>query len=161
MSLRWTIWAYIGISFVAVLGINRLLNLSFNPSWKVGIAILLIICFLGVGKFSQYSPAISDPEITPPLTYTRYKASLWLREEAPHGANLLVASYISDFEAFEISRSMAPYAYLKEYFVEAKPYDEFTGYIPFVHEYFDNYRNETLVNTIYSNEMVEIGCTVR
>ena len=161
MSLRWTIWASIGISFVAVLGIKCFSKLSFVSSSTVAIAMILVFSVLAAGKFSQYSPIVSDPEITPDLTYPRYMASLWLKEEATHGSNLLVAAYSSDPEAFQASRSMAPYAYLQEFFPEGRSFDVFKGYIPFIDEYFDNYRNESGVQIIYSNGEVEIGYTAR
>jgi hypothetical protein len=52
---------------------------------------------------------------------------------------------------------MAPYAYLKEYFLDSEPYDSFHGYVPFICEYYDQFQNSTEISKIYSNGKVEIG----
>jgi len=55
---------------------------------------------------------------------------------------------------------MAPYAYLREYFLNEKKgrsYDKFSGYIPFVGEYFDQYENSPNVQMIYSNGDTKVG----
>jgi ABC-type multidrug transport system fused ATPase/permease subunit len=158
MGLRGTIWAFLGISVVATVAIVYIFKLS-KVSWKNSLALLFLVCILAVGKFSQYPPLITDSSNTP-VTYPRYVAALWLKGETIHGSNMLVAPYQLDANAFEASRDMAPYAYLKEYFIEelkGRVYDGFRGYIPFVGDYFDQYKNGTDVHIIYSNGKVQVG----
>jgi len=155
MSLRGTTWAFLGISVAAVIGINYFLKLD-NVRRKSFLALLLVICILAAGKFSQFSPIVTDPTIAP-VNYPRYVAASWLKERATHGSNMLVAPYTSDPSAFEASRDMAPYAYLRVYFLDTDPYDMFSGYIPFVGGFFDQYKSEPDVQIIYSNGDVEVG----
>lgn len=158
MGLRGTIWAFLGISVVATAAIVYIFKLG-KVTRKNFIALLVLVCILAVGKFSQYPPLITDSSNTP-VTYPRYVAALWLKGETIHGSNMLVAPYQLDVNAFEASRDMAPYAFLKEYFIEelkGRVYDGFRGYIPFVGDYFDQYKNETDVHIIYSNGEVQIG----
>lgn len=157
MSLRGIIWAFIGLSVLVALGITDVLKLGNHTSWKGYFLILLVICILAAGKFSQYPPRMDDPAITPDVTYQSYIAAIWLRNEAVHGFNMLVAPYASDIKAFEGSRNMAPYAYLREYYLDEASYDRFTGYIPFIGGFFDKYKNSFDVNIVYSNCDVEIG----
>jgi hypothetical protein len=160
MSLRGTIWAFIGISILFALGIKHKLNLGTHISSKSYFAMLLIVCILAAGKFSQYPLLISDPTIAPAVTYPRYTTALWLREEAAHGSSILVAPYESDMKAFDGSRSMAPYAYLKEYFLDetkGRSYNKFRGYIPLIGGFFDQYTASPNIQVIYSNGDVEVG----
>jgi len=155
MSLRGTTWAFLGISVAAAIGINFFFKLD-NVKRKRFLALLLVICILAAGKFSQFSLIISDPTIAP-VNYSRYVAASWLKEKTTHGSNMLVAPYTSDPDAFEASRDMAPYAYLMVYFLDTDPYDKFSGYIPFVGEFFDQYISKPDVQIIYSNGEVEVG----
>lgn len=160
MSLRGTIWAFIGISILSAIGVKFTLNLGVHISLKSYFAIVLIVCILAAGKFSQYPLLISDPTIAPDFTYPRYTTALWLKEEAVHGSNILVAPYESDMKAFEGSRSMAPYAYLREYFLDeakGRSYDKFSGYIPLIGGFFDQYKDLPNVQIIYSNGDAEVG----
>jgi hypothetical protein len=157
MSLRGTIWAFIGLSVLVAFGIKHGLKLGSNVSSKSFFALLLIICVLAAGKFSQYPLIISDSTITPDVTYLRYTATLWLKNETVHGSNMLVAPYTSDIRAFDGARCMAPYAYLKEYFLDEAAFDKFVGYIPFISEFYDQYKNLSNVQIIYSNGDTEIG----
>jgi len=161
MSLRGITWAFIGLSILLVLGIKSLLKLDNHVSLKSLFAIFLIICVLAAGKFSQYPLRIDNPTTVPSVTFQRYIAALWLKNETVHGSNMLVAPYTSDMEAFEASRCMAPYAYLKEYFLDENWYEfqygKFVGYIPFIGDFFDRYKNSHSVNIVYSNGDVEIG----
>jgi len=161
MSLRGLTWAFIGISFLLMLGIKSLLKLDNHASQKSLFLIFLIICILAAGKFSQYPLRIDNPTIAPSVTFQRYIAALWLRNGTVHGSNMLVAPYTLDMEAFEASRCMAPYAYLKEYFLDEiryeDQYDKFVGYIPFVEGFFDQYKKLASVNIVYNNGEIEIG----
>jgi hypothetical protein len=160
MSLRGTIWAFIGISVLLALGIKYTLKLDAHISLKSYFAIVLIVCILAAGKFSQYPLLISDPTIAPDVTYPRYTTALWLKEEAVHGSNILVAPYESDMKAFDGSRSMAPYAYLREYFLDeakGRSYDKFSGYIPLIGGFFDQYTDLPDVQIIYSNGDADVG----
>lgn len=114
---------------------------------------------LATGKFAQYPTFVTDSSENP-VTYQRYVAALWLKAEAPHGSLLLIAPYNADINAFEASRDMAPYAYLKEYFIDetrGHVYDGFVGYIPLIGDYYNQYWNRTDFQTIYSNGKVEVG----
>lgn len=161
MSLRGITWAFIGLSILLMLGLKRILKLNAHATPKSLFVLSLIICLLAAGKFSQYPLIIEDPTIIPAVTFQRYIAALWLKNEAVHGSNMLVAPYTLDMEAFEGSRCMAPYAYLKEYFLYETQYenqfDKFIGYIPFIGGFFDIYKNSSSVNIVYSNGNVEIG----
>ena len=113
---------------------------------------------MAVGRFSQFASLVTDSSKVP-VTYDRYAASLWLKGVSTHGSYMLVAPYRVDLNAFEISRDMAPYAYLKEYFLDdsLSSYNRFNGYIPFVNEFYDQYRNDTEVRIVYSNGQTQIG----
>jgi hypothetical protein len=85
---------------------------------------------------------------------------LWLRENVANGSSFLVAPYRVDIGAFETSRDMATYGYLKEYYLDNSKgvfYEDFKGYIPFVGGFFDQYRNSSLVQIIYSNNYADVG----
>ena len=157
MSLRGTIWAFLGISVAAGLGMAYIFRL--NSVTRKGLVVLtIIICILAAGKFAQYGPIVTGSS-DPPLTYNRYVSSQWLKLYSVHGSIILVAPS-NKSDAFEGSRSIAPYAYLKEYFLDedvGRVYAKFRGYIPFIDEYFEQYRNLTGVNTIYSNGNTSIG----
>lgn len=157
MSLRGTIWAFLGISVVAALGIAYVFRL--NRVSRKGLVILtIIICILAAGKFAQYGTIVTGSSDLP-LTYNRYASSQWLKLYSIHGSRILVAPS-NESDAFEGSRSIAPYAYLKEYFLDAEHgriYAKFHGYIPFIDAYFEQYRNLTGVNTMYSNGNTSIG----
>lgn len=157
MSLRGTIWAFLGISFLISLGLSKVFKLDEHVTSKAFAAIMLIVLILSMGKFAQYSLLISDTNLSLPLDYSKYVASYWLKSEALHGSNLLVASDKVNFQAFETARSMAPYAYLKEYFLASSTYSTFKGYIAFVDPYYEEYRSERDVNIVYSNGEVDIG----
>lgn len=160
MSLRGTIWAFLGVSILLVLGVKYTLKPGIRTSLKNYFVLLLVICLLAAGKFSQYPLLISDPTITPDITYPRYRAALWLKDKSDHGSNILVAPHELDSAAFEGSRDMAPYAYLKEYFLDeerGRTYDKFDGYIPLIGGFFDQYKNLPNVQIIYSNGDVEVG----
>ncbi len=160
MSLRGTIWAFLGISILLALGVGYTMKLGARVSLKGYLAISLLICLLAAGKFSQYPLIISDPTITPDITYSRYQAALWLRDKAEHGSNMLVAPHELDNMAFEGSRDMAPYAYLREYFLDeerGRTYDKFDGYIPLIGGFFNQYRDLPPVQIIYSNGDTEVG----
>jgi hypothetical protein len=157
MSLRGTIWAFIGISVVAAIGVTYILKLSNINKMKF-FALLIIISVSALGKFSQYPILITEPTDTP-VTYSRYIAALWLKEETVHGTNILVAPE-SNIDAFDASRCMAPYAYLKEYFLDetkGRTYEKFDGYVPFVGGFFDQYRYLPSVQIIYTDGDTEIG----
>lgn len=163
-SLRGTIWAFIGISILLALGFTYTLKLDNKVTSGGLFALLLIVCVLAAGKFSQYPLLISDPSIDPAVSYSRYTAALWLREEAIHGSNILVAPHDVDYEAFERSRNMAPYAYLKEYFLDeekGRTYDNFGGYVPLVGGFFDQYIDLPNVQIIYSNGDAQLGYAER
>lgn len=161
MSLRGTIWAFLGISVVAALGIAYVFRL--NRVSRKGLVILtIIICILAAGKFAQYGTIVTGSSDLP-LTYNRYASSQWLKLYSIHGSRMLVAPS-NESDAFEGSRSIAPYAYLKEYFLDeeqGRTYAKFQGYIPgyipFIDAYFEQYKNLTGVNTIYSNGNTSIG----
>jgi len=159
MALRGTIWAFIGISVITAIGLKYALRIRSYVSLKNMLVISLIICALAAGKFAQYPLAISDSTVAPLITYPRYVSTLWLKSEATAGFNLLVAPYSTDSRAFEISRNMAPYAYLKGYFLDEKgvTYEKFNGYIPLIGGFFDQYKNSLNVQIIYSNGDTEIG----
>lgn len=161
MSLRGLIWAFIGISILVLFGVKNLLKLHNFTSRKGIFVIVLIVCIFAAGKFSQYPLRMDDPNIVPSVTFQRYTAALWLKNETVHGSSMLVAPYTVDIVAFEASRSIAPYAYLKEYFLDETrykdQYDKFVGYIPFIGDFFDQYENSSSVNIIYSNGELEIG----
>ena len=120
-----------------------------------------------MGKFSQYNPIISDPTITPAVTTQRYAGAIWLRNVSIHGSSLFVPSYKSDFQAFEIARSFAPYAYLTEYFADVnETVDDFSGYILLVDNSTVLVGNSSVlenpfVNIIYSNGEIQIGYKAR
>lgn len=157
MALRGTIWALLGISFIVAIGVIRLLKLKKFSKLKF-LTLLIIICVLALGKFSQYPSIITDLRGTP-ITYSRFVAALWLKEETVHGTNFLVAPE-SDMSMFEASRCMAPYAYLKEYFLDetkGRVYSKFYGYIPFIGGFFDQYTNSSEVQIVYSNGETQIG----
>jgi hypothetical protein len=160
-SLRGITWAFIGLSILLMLGLKSILKLNAHVTPKSLFVLSLIICLLAAGKFSQYPLRIDNPDIIPNVTFQRYMAALWLKNEAVHGFNMLVAPYTLDMEAFEGSRCMAPYAYLKEYFLDETQYEnqyyKFIGYIPFIGGFFDRYKNSSSVSIIYSNGNVEIG----
>ena len=159
MSLRGTIWAFLGISVITTIGIVRIFKLN-KVSRKSLAVLLIVICILGAGKFSQYGTLVTDSSNIP-LTHQRYVAAIWLKGNTIHGSRMLVAPDRGYADAFEGARSMAPYAYLKEYFLDNRTgvtYDKFTdGYIPFIAPYYDQYRNSTEINTIYSDGNTEIG----
>jgi len=161
MSLRGTIWAFMGISILLIIGFRYVLKTNSHIHWKGGFVLLLIICVLAAGKFSQNPLWISDSSRPLNVTYSRYRASLWLRAEAQHGSNLLVAPYSSDVIAFAASREMSPYAYLTEFFLDEKPYSKFSGYIPIIGGYFDRYEDSPDVNIIYGNGEARIGFKAR
>jgi LPXTG-motif cell wall-anchored protein len=157
MSLRGTIWAFLGISIVAALGMAYVFRLN-RVSRKGIIVLTIIICILAAGKFAQYGTIVTGSSDLP-LTYYRYASSQWLKAYSIHGSSILVAPS-NESDAFEGSRSIAPYAYLKEYFLDAEHgriYAKFHGYIPFIDEYFEQYSNLTGVNTMYSNGNTSIG----
>jgi hypothetical protein len=164
MGLRGTIWGFMGISVVFAVGIVYILRLNAAHARAhaslMGLFVLLfVICLSAVGKFSQFPSIVTDSSKMP-VTYDRYVAALWLRESSTHGLRILVAPYAVSVDAFEASREMAPYAYLKEYFLEETigvTYDKFYGYIPFVGKFFDLYKNSTGVQIIYSNGKSDIG----
>jgi LPXTG-motif cell wall-anchored protein len=157
MSLRGTIWAFLGISVVAALGIAYVFRLN-RVSRKGVVVLTIIICILAAGKFAQYGTIVTGSSDLP-LTYNRYASSQWLKLYTVNGSIILVAPS-NESDAFEGSRSIAPYAYLKEYFLDAEHgriYAKFHGYIPFIDAYFEQYKNLTGVNTMYSNGNTSIG----
>ncbi|MEM2507407.1 MAG: hypothetical protein QXF61_10240 [Nitrososphaeria archaeon] len=163
MSLRGITWAFIGISILILLGVKTSLNLNLDNriSRKKLFVVILIICVLAAGKFSQYPLKIDNPAITPSVTFQWYIAALWLRNETVHGSYMLVAPYTLDMEAFEASRSIAPYAYLKEYFLDEiqykNQYEKLIGYIPFVGNFYDQYEGSCSINIFYDNGEAKIG----
>ena len=157
MSLRGTIWAFLGISVVAALGMAFVFRLN-EVSRKSFVVLTIIVCILAVGKFAQYGP-IATGSSDLPLTYDRYVSAQWLKLYSIHGSPILVAPS-NETDAFEGSRSIAPYAYLKEYFLDeehGRIYTKFQGYIPFIDAYFEQYKNLTGVNTLYCNGNTSIG----
>ena len=160
MSLRGTTWAFIVISVLIVIALKYTLMRVSKQSLKHILPLMLIVTLLAAGKFSQYSLLISDSSITPAVTYPQYTAALWLKDNTIHGSSLLVAPFEVDNKAFEASRNMAPYAYLKEYFIndeKGRTYEKFSGYIPFVGEFFDQYKGSPNIQIIYSNGKIQIG----
>ena len=157
MSLRGTIWAFIGLSFIMAIGFERVMKLRSSTNLRNVFIMTLIFCILAAGKFAQYPIIISNSTIVPDVTYSRYTAALWLREEALHGSELLVAPYASDPKAFEASRNMAPYAYLRQYFGDEGRYNRFNGYIPLIGGFFDQFNNLSSVNVVYNNGETSIG----
>ena len=157
MALRGTIWAFIGIAVCSAVFLQSFLK---RKRWKIFKWVMIIFLFsiLAAGKFAQYPRIISDPSIPPRVSYQQYVSALWLKNETIHGSLMLIAPPSEDNDAYETARSMAPYAYLRERFInEFFSFDDFTGYIPFVGEFYDQYRNNTSVNIIYSNGGVQIG----
>ena len=157
MSLRGTIWAFLGISVVAAFGMAYVFRLN-RISRKGFVVLTIIICILAAGKFAQYGPIVTGSSDLP-MTYNRYASSQWLKLYTVHNSTILVAPS-NESDAFEGSRSIAPYAYLKEYFLDeerGRIYAKFHGYIPFIDAYFEQYRNLTGVNTMYSNGNSSIG----
>jgi LPXTG-motif cell wall-anchored protein len=157
MSLRGTIWAFLGISVLAAFGLAYVFRLN-RVSRKGFVVLTIIICILAVGKFAQYGPIVTGSSDLP-LTYDRYVSSQWLKLCSVHGSIILVAPS-NESDAFEGSRSIAPYAYLKEYFLDeerGRTYAKFYGYIPFIDAYFEQYKNLTGVNTMYCNGNTSIG----
>jgi hypothetical protein len=121
------------------------------------LGLTIIVLLLSGGKNSQYISYVIDPTFQMPMDDYRYQSAIWLKEHATHGANMLVPSYHEGFDVFEGSRNMAPYSYLKEYFLDQFDYDEFTGYIPIINEYFELYKTNYTLDIIFSNGFVEIG----
>jgi hypothetical protein len=157
MSLRGTIWAFLGISVVAALGMAVVFRLN-EVSRKSFVVLTIIVCILAAGKFAQYGP-IATGSSDLPLTYDRYVSAQWLKLYSIHGSPILVAPS-NETDAFEGSRSIAPYAYLKEYFLDeehGRIYTKFQGYIPFIDAYFEQYKNLTGLNTLYCNGNTSIG----
>lgn len=161
MATRGTIWAFIGIAIVAAVGLKYCLGTYIQTKPKgIIIVVSLIVCILAAGKFAQYPLALSDPTVTPYISYPRFMSTLWLKGEAVAGSNLLVAPYLSDPRAFEISRNMAPYSYLKGYFLDETKgyrYENFHGYIPLIGGFFDQYSNSPDVQMIYASGDTQIG----
>jgi LPXTG-motif cell wall-anchored protein len=157
MSLRGTIWAFLGISVLAAFGMAYVFRLN-RVTRKGFVVLTIIICILAAGKFAQYGPIVTGSSDLP-LTYSRYASSQWLKLYTVHNSTILVAPS-NESDAFEGSRSIAPYAYLKEYFLDeerGRIYAKFHGYIPFIDAYFEQYKNLTGVNTMYSNGNTSIG----
>jgi LPXTG-motif cell wall-anchored protein len=157
MSLRGTIWAFLGISVVAALGMAVVFRLN-EVSRKSFVVLTIIVCILAAGKFAQYGPIVTGSTDLP-LTYDRYVSAQWLKLYSIHESPILVAPS-NETDAFEGSRSIAPYAYLKEYFLDeehGRIYTKFQGYIPFIDAYFEQYKNLTGVNTLYCNGNTSIG----
>lgn len=156
MSLRGTIWAFIGISVCSVYGMDFLL--FRQRRYIYSLIVVSLICFLALGKFAHNSPLISDASTAPPVTYSRYISALWLKEVTIHGAPILVAPYNEDPQAFESSRDIAPYAYLREYYLgDSTQYVHFNGYIAFVGDFFEQFRGNPYTQKIYSNGETDIG----
>ena len=155
MSLRGTIWSFIGIAVSGAVGMVFLFSKHRTPIYAL--VIVLLVCLLAAGKFAQNSPIISDPTTALPVTYSRFTAALWLKEQTVHGSALLVAP-TEDVQSFGASRDLAPYAYLGEYFLdESTRYEQFNGYIAFVGSYFEQFRNDTSIQKIYTNGETDVG----
>ena len=157
MSLRGTIWAFIGVGIVAAIGLDRLAKFTAFLNLKNCIAMFLLFCMLSIGQFFQYPPLVNDPTMKPNISYTQYISTVWSKKCTNHGSALLVAPYTEDLDAFETSRNMAPYAYLECYFLDWMSYDRFNGYIPFVEEFFEKFLNDSNVQVVYSNGGTQIG----
>ena len=159
MALRGTIWGFVGISVAASAGIFVMFRLKNNKRAAI-LASVILIAVLAAGKFAQYNALVTDTANTP-VTESRYMASTWLRDVSIHGSNMLIASYSIDNNAFEASRSMSPYAFLKEFFIDENEnwsLADYTGYVPFVGEVYEQYNNGTShVNIIYSNGDTKLG----
>ena len=154
MSLRGTIWAFIGISFLAAIAMRFLISTANDL--KRFILVTLLVSVLAAGKFSQFSSLISDPTLAPYVTDSRHSAAMWLKAQTNHGLYLYVTPYQVDFGAFEASRSMAPYAYLKEYFASNnESLENFKGYMPFFG--FSNYTELPSVQIVYDNKETQVG----
>jgi hypothetical protein len=167
MGLRGTIWAFVGISVIASVGAVSILKLTSKT--RIGMFLLvLIVCLLAAGKFSQY-PTLVTSASDQPVTYTMYVGALWLRSDTRHGDPILIAPYQQDPNGFEAARDMAPYAYLNETFLGNNgTIGQFTGYIPLVGSYFSSPQSEgylnstaiinfTIIQIVYNNGPVEIG----
>lgn len=160
MATRGIIWSFLGISVAAAISIKYILKICSHVRLINFLIVSLIICIVAAGKFAQYPLAIDDSSVVPYITYPRYMSTLWLKREAAAGSNLLVAPYSSGLRAFEISRIMAPYSYLRGYFLDDTKgftYEKFHGYIPFVGGFFDQYNDSVDVQLIYSNGDTQIG----
>lgn len=160
MSLRGTIWAFIGLPFLIALGMKTAFRLDNHFSMKKLFLICSLVCILAAGKFAQYPALVSNSSVPQPVSYSRYVAALWLKSDATHGANLLVASDAVDAVAFDASRSMAPYAYLVGYVLDDSgihTYVNFKGYVPFIGGFFDQYKDSVSVQIVYDNGETEVG----
>lgn len=157
MSLRGTIWAFLGLSFIGAIGFRYTLKKIGHNNVIKFLIVFSIICVLAAGNFAQHPLIFSDPTIIPDVTYSRYASTLWLKGETTHGSNMLVAPHTEDPRAFEASRSMAPYAYLRQYFGDEGRYNGFNGYIPFIGGFFDQFNNLSSVDIIYNNGETRIG----
>jgi len=158
MALRGTIWAFIGISALAAIGIRILVFQNSKRRYLRFPVLLVIFALLAVGEFSQFSLQVSSPQENRAITYPLYSSALWLRGNTQHGKELLVAPYTVNPDAFEVSRNMAPYAYLTEYFLpEGSTIKKYDGYVPFINQFYDVYLNSTSVQIVYSNGYSKIG----
>lgn len=158
MGLRGTIWAFIGVSVLATVGLAWILKIARGGKTTM-IVLVILISLLAAGKLSQFGPNFANPA-GQPVTYTRYVAASWLKGVTVHGSNMLVAPFQVDMAGFEAARDMAPYAYLTEYFVDEVhgPYfSQFDGYVAFVGSYYDQYANSTKIQIVYNNGLVEVG----
>jgi hypothetical protein len=162
MGLRGTIWAFVGVSVIASVGAVSILK--FTSKTRIGMFLLvLIVCLLAAGKFSQYPTLVTNAS-DQPITYTRYVGALWLRSNTFNATPILIAPYQQDPNGFEAARDMAPYAYLNEDFLGNNgTIGQFYGYIPFVGSYFEQYLNSpiiinsTIIQIVYNNGPVEVG----
>jgi hypothetical protein len=157
MSLRGTIWASIGVVVVAAIGLERLTKFTARLNLKKCIVMFLLFSMLSIGQFFQYPSLVNDPATKPNISDLQYTSTVWLKEYTNHGSALLVAPYTEGLDAFETSRNMAPYAYLKEYFLDWMPYDRFVGYVPFVGKFFERLQSETGIQIVYNDGATRIG----
>ncbi|MEM3697502.1 MAG: hypothetical protein QXQ94_08410 [Candidatus Bathyarchaeia archaeon] len=154
LAFRGITWAFIGLSAIAALGFTHVIKIKNHVNLKSCLLLIAIIFVLAAGKFSQY-PLYIDSTKPVHVNYSRYVSTLWLKDYTLHGSNFLVAPFGS--ESFYPSLEMAPYAYLKPYFLDDAPYAKFCGYIPLIGGFFDQYENATDVQIIYCNGETLLG----
>jgi len=157
MSLRATTWAFVGLGVLAALGLDYLLKYSKKVKISSIIIIILLVSLLSVGKLSQFSNYFDDKSVAFPMNDSRFQASKWLKDNAIAGHSLLIPTIDAGVDAYEGAREMAPIAFLKEHFLTSQNITGSRQYIPFINSSFNIYKNDTLIQQIYSNGRTEIG----
>lgn len=155
LAKRSAVWSFIGLSYLVVKGVSTLSHLSHFPLKAM---IVLVVVWLGFSSFAPYPEVVTDSLLDPPITYPRYLSCVWLKDNSIHGEQLLIPSMKYDIEYYEIARTMAPYAYLREYNLTWERFDKFSGYIPVIpgKQIGENINLENL-DTLYDNGKISIA----